>query len=599
VPEAAEQKKEPSSVTIPPAHPHGSISRPEADDDSTDHDALVVGAGFSGVYSLHSLMRIGLSVRAVESGGDVGGTWYHNRYPGARCDIESLDYSYSFDDDLQQEWTWTERYASQPEILAYLRHVVDRLDLRRHIEMGTTVRAATWDDGAGRWDVRTDTGRTYTARYLVLATGVLSAAQSPQIPGLETFAGTVVHTASWPDGGAGAVDAADREVINGKRVGVIGTGSSATQLIPLVAERAARLTVFQRTPNFVMPAQNHPLDAAVVDEWKAHYPERREFARRSRNGHNQASNPLRGRDLTTAERHEELERRWQAGGLYMMRAFADILTDPYVNAEAADFVREKIRNIVDDPRTASDLLPPRDLAIGTKRLCSGTNYYETYNRDDVDLVNLRRTPIHRIEAGGLRTRSAAVGHGGAGDEPAPEDEAGRLYELDTLVLATGFDAMTGSYVRIDVTGRDGTTLRDKWRDGPRTYFGVMTSGFPNLFLMAGPQTPSVFSNMVTQAEIHVEWVTRAIRDLRDAGLATIEPSRSAEDSWVDHVTTEAAGTLYATSRNSWFWGANTPGKARVFTPYIGGIARYLEAITDAADRDYAGFTRTQPTPTLA
>ncbi|MGO1560412.1 Cyclohexanone monooxygenase [Actinomycetales bacterium JB111] len=585
-------------MTSPSAHAPGPAPDDE-DGTTTDLDAVVVGAGFSGVYALHSLRGIGLDVRVVESGGDVGGTWYHNRYPGARCDIESLDYSYSFDHDIQQEWTWTERYASQPEILAYIRHVADRLDLRRHVDLHVRVTSATWDEASGRWSVGTDAGRSYTAQHLVLATGVLSAAQSPQIPGLESFEGTLVHTADWPDGTPDAANAADREAINGKRVGVIGTGSSATQLIPLVAERAARLTVFQRTPNFVMPAQNHPLGESVVDEWKAHYPERRAFARRSRNGHNQASNPLRGRDLTTAERHAELESRWSSGGLYMMRAFADILTDPYVNAEAADFVREKIRNIVDDPRTAADLLPPRDLAIGTKRLCSGTNYYETYNRDDVRLVNLRRTPIDRIEAGGVRTRRSGVGEGAPAAQAAAGDEPGGLHELDTLVLATGFDAMTGSYVRIDVTGRDGLTLREKWRDGPRTHLGVMSAGFPNLFLMAGPQTPSVFSNMVTQAEIHVEWVTRAIRDLREAGLGTIEASVDAEDAWVDHVTAEAEQTLYATSRNSWFWGANTPGKAQVFTPYIGGIARYLEAITTAADQDYAGFARTQPTPTLA
>ncbi|MGC5617426.1 flavin-containing monooxygenase [Georgenia sp. Z1491] len=527
-------------------------------------DVLVVGAGLSGLYSLYSLRKAGFTVRVLESGDDVGGTWYHNRYPGARCDIESLDYSYSFDEDLQQEWTWSERYASQPEILSYLRHVAERFDLRRDIELRTRVDHASWHDAIARWSISTDDGWYYSAQFLVLATGVLSAAQLPDIPGLSEFAGERYHTADWPHEGAD---------LTGKRVGVIGTGSSATQLIPLVAEDAAHLTVFQRTPNFVMPAQNHPLDDEFQNRWKASYPERRRHARTTKNGHNQPSNVARGADVSAAERRAEFESRWQSGGLYMMRAFTDILTNPDVNAEAGDFVRDKVRSIVDDEETAERLLPPRDLHLGTKRLCSGTNYFETFNRHDVSLVDLRSTPIGRVVPEGLRTADGVV------------------HELDALVLATGFDAMTGSFVRIDVRGRDGQTLREKWSHGPRTYMGVMTHGFPNLFVMAGPQTPSVFSNMVTQAEIHVEWVTACLEALRSAGDTTIEPTLEAEDGWVDHVNDLAASTLYGSSRHSWFWGANTPGKARVFAPYVGGIDRYLATVTESAEHGYSGFVR--------
>jgi cation diffusion facilitator CzcD-associated flavoprotein CzcO len=382
-------------------------------------DAVVVGAGLTGVYALHSLRRQGLSVRVLEAGDGIGGTWYHNRYPGARCDIESLDYSYSFSEELQQEWVWTERYASQAEILAYIEHVVDRFDLRRDIKLNARVVSAVFDAAQERWMVRTSSGRRYSARYCLLATGVLSAAQLPRIEGVETFQGRSYHTADWPREG---VD------FHGARVGVIGTGSSATQLIPLAAQEADHLYVFQRTPNFVMPAQNRPLDPEVEHHWKEHYPELRKKARATKNGHNQISNPQRGKDVSAEERRAEFERRWELGGLYMMRAFSDILTDPDVNAEAGDFVRDKIREIVKDPQTAEALMPPRDLYLGTKRLCSGTNYYETYNRENVTLVNLRRAPIESVTPTGIRTTD------------------GKQYELDVILYATGFDAMTGSYV---------------------------------------------------------------------------------------------------------------------------------------------------------
>jgi cyclohexanone monooxygenase len=482
-----------------------------------DFDVVIVGAGFAGVNLLYHLRNAGYSVRVLEAGDGIGGTWYHNRYPGARCDIESLDYSYSFSEELQQEWEWSERYASQPEILSYIQHVVDRFDLRDHIQLNTRVQSATFDEDTSTWTVVSAGGTLYRSRYCVLATGVLSAAQLPDIKGIETFKGTSYHTADWPHG---PVD------FEGLRVGVIGTGSSATQLIPIVAEQAGHLTVFQRTPNYVMPAQNHPLDPDFVQEWKANYPEKRREARRTQNGHNQHSNHKAGADVTPAERQAEFERRWQMGGLYMMRAFTDILTNRQVNAEAAEFVRNKIRSIVDDPETAEALVPPADLPIGTKRLCSGTNYYETYNRENVSLINLRKTPLTEVTPNGVRT-------------------ADQEHELDVIIYATGFDAMTGSFTRLDVRGREGVTLAQAWGAGPRTYLGVTTHGFPNLFIMGGPQTPSVFSNMVNSVEQHGEWITDCITYLDRNGITSIEATEGAQDAWVEHVTDLANNTLYA------------------------------------------------------
>ncbi len=541
-------------------HRHGAGSR-------TDFDVVVVGAGFAGLHALYSLRQRGYSVRVLEAGDGIGGTWYHNRYPGARCDIESLDYSYSFSEELQQEWSWAERYASQPEIRAYIEHVADRFDLRRQVQLNTKVVAAAFDEDGATWTVQTEAGTEYRANYCVLATGVLSAAQLPQIPGVADFTGRSYHTADWPH---------QHPDLSGKRVGVIGTGSSATQLIPIVAEQAGQLVVFQRTPNFVMPAENRPLDPQVQREWKANYREMRRRARQTKNGHNQLCNDKAGKDVSAEERRAEFERRWQLGGLYMMRAFTDILTDPDVNNEAADFVRDRIRQIVTDAETAEVLCPPRDLHIGTKRLCSGTNYYETFNRDNVTLVNLRATPIQQVTAHGVRTSTSH-------------------YDLDVIIYATGFDAMTGSYTRIDVHGRGGLTLKEKWRHGPRTYLGLTTHGFPNLFIMAGPQSPSVFSNMVNSIEQHGEWITDCIDHLRRTGLATIEPTREAEDAWVEHVNAAAATTLYARSRYSWFWGANTPGKARVFTPYVGGVAAYRSKLLEVAGNGYEGLVL-QPHP---
>lgn len=529
--------------------------------DRRDHlDAVIVGAGFAGVTMLYHLKQRGVRVEVFDSADGVGGTWYHNRYPGAHCDIESLDYSFSFSEELQQSWSWSERYGSQPEILRYINHVVDRFDLRGLIRLNTTVTSARFDDSANRWTLATGCGAAVTAKYCIMATGVLSASQVPGFPGLDSFEGRWLHTADWP-----------REEVDltGERVGIVGTGSSGTQLIPILAEQAEHLVVFQRTANFVMPARNHALDPEVESEWKANYQERRQIARASRFGHNQLSNDKRGSDVSAEERLAEFEKRWNLGGLYMMRAFTDILIDPAVNDHAAEFVRGKIRGIVKDPEVAEALVP-RHLPLGTKRLCSGTGYYETFNRDNVQLVDVKASPIAEITPAGVRTQDAE-------------------YPLDALVLATGFDAMTGSLQRIDIRGRHGVRLRDRWQAGPRTYMGVATSGFPNLFILAGPQSPSVFSNMVLSAEQHAEWVRDCISYLEEHDIAAIEATEDSEARWVEHVNEEARGTLYEQSQNTWFWGANTPGKPRAFMPYLGGVASYVGKLEDIARNDYEGF----------
>jgi cyclohexanone monooxygenase len=523
-------------------------------------DVVVVGAGFSGLYMLHRLLRTGYSVRLLEAGSGVGGTWFHNRYPGARCDIESMDYSYSFDDDLQHEWSWSERYAAQPELLRYLNHVTDRHGLRPHIQLDTQVISARLDEESATWTVTTATGDALTARWCVLATGCLSVAQVPEIPGLERFTGQWFHTGDWPLTG---VD------FTGKRVGVIGTGSSGTQLIPIVAKRASHLYVFQRTANFCMPAQNRPLSSAEERQWKAEYPMRRAAARTSGFGHSQPQNDNRYRDLTAEERQAELEARWEAGGLYMMRAFKDVLTDPEANEATAEFVRGKICEIVRDTEVA-ELLTPRGFHFGTKRLCSGTHYYETFNRDNVTLVDVRAAPVDEITPSGVRT-------------------AGEEFEVDVLVFATGFDAMTGSLSRIDIRGVGGRTLAEKWAAGPRSYLGLSVAGLPNLFLLNGPGSPSVFSNMVNSAEQHVDWVADLLDHARETGVRRIEATADAEDAWDEQLRTAADATLYPRSPNSWFFGANIPGKPRVFMPYVGGVGAYRRCADEIAANGYTGF----------
>jgi cation diffusion facilitator CzcD-associated flavoprotein CzcO len=526
-------------------------------------DAVVVGAGFAGLYAHHRLRQLGLSLQGFESAADVGGTWWWNRYPGARCDVESMDYCYSFSPELEQEWTWTERYAPQPEILRYANHVADRFDLRRDIRFETRVTAATWDEAAQRWQVETDRGDEVTAQFLVMAVGCLSEPKRPDIDGVDTFAGRMLFTSRWPHEG---VD------LTGLRVGVIGTGSSGIQSIPLIAEQASHLTVFQRTPNFTMPAKNAPLEPEAVAERKERAREIREAMRNSRAGVIVPVPEHSALEVDDDARQARFERAWESGTLYgMVGAFNDLLVNRDANETAAEFVRAQIRETVKDPELA-ERLSPRNHPFGTKRPCLDTDYYATYNRDNVTLVDLCDTPIVEVTPDGVRTTA---------------DQ----YAFDVLVLATGFDAMTGALLAANVTGAEGLELREKWHAGPRTYLGLAVAGFPNLFTITGPGSPSVLINMLVAIEQHVDWIAECIASLREHGVAAIEPLVEAEDAWVDHVNEVASYTLFPHA-NSWWMGANVPGKPRVFMPYIGGLPRYTEAIESVADDNYRGFTLT-------
>ena len=521
-------------------------------------DAIVVGAGFGGMHMLHSLRGMGLRAVAFETGTGVGGTWFWNRYPGARCDVESMQYSYSWDADLQRDWRWTERYASQPEILTYANHVADRFDLRRDIRFETRVEAATWDAARSLWRVRTSAGEA-EATWLILATGCLSAAKKPEIPGLDDFQGPVYHTGDWPHEG---VDFA------GKRVAVIGTGSSGIQAIPEIARQAASLTVYQRTPNYSVPASNRPLEDADFAEWQAEYPERRRFAREEAPGGILYEPPI-GEALTVDEAafKKEMDRRWIVGGPNFRAAFTDVMVDADANTRVADYVRDRVRAIVDDPQTAEDLCPT-DYPIFTKRICVDTGYFQTFNRPNVSLVNLRRTPIEAITPHGIRTT--------AGEQA-----------FDAIVCATGFDAMTGAILAIDIRGEQGARIADKWAEGPRAYLGLALAGFPNMFTITGPGSPSVLSNMIVSIEYHVELIGRLIEASKARQGAVVAADRAAEDAWVTHVGEVAAQTLYPRAA-SWYMGANVPGKPRVFMPYL-GVDAYRKRVEAAAAEDWRGF----------
>jgi cyclohexanone monooxygenase len=527
------------------------------------YDVVVVGAGFAGMYMLHRLRGIGLTVRVYEQGGDVGGTWYWNRYPGARCDVESMQYSYSFSDELQQKWDWSERYAPQPEILKYANHVADRFRLRPDIALNTRVDRAAFDESANRWRVTTSDGNTVTAKHVVLATGCLSNARMPDIKGLADFKGKVYHTGHWPHE---PVD------FTGLRVAVIGTGSSGIQSVPVIAGQASHLTVFQRTANFSIPAHNARLTSEEREAFRAKYPEVRRFAREDTRNGIYTEMPDRGAlDDGDNERRARYEARWAYGGLTFMAVYNDLALSKAANDTAADFVREKIAEIVKDPQTAK-LLQPDDHPIGSKRICVDTDYFATFNRPNVTLVDIRSNPIEEILPNAVRTK--------AGD-----------YEADALVLATGFDAMTGSVAKIDIRGRDGRTLNQKWAEGPKTYLGLMSSGFPNLFVITGPGSPSVLSNMMVSIEQHVDWITDCLAYMRDRGLDTMEAEKQAEDSWVAHVNEVAHTTLYPQA-NSWYMGANIPGKPRIFMPYIGGVGVYRQICNNVAAKGYKGFVMT-------
>jgi len=525
-------------------------------------DAVIVGAGFAGLYMLHRLRGLGLSVRVYEAGKGIGGTWYWNRYPGARCDVESMDYSYSFSDELQQEWRWTERYSAQPEILKYINHVADRFDLRRDITLETRVTAAVFDDATSRWEIRTDGGEQVSARFCIMATGCLSTAQVPKYEGLETFEGHWYHTGNWPHEG---VD------FTGQRVGVIGTGSSAIQSIPLIAGQAAQLYVFQRTPNFSVPAHNAPLDPEYERSVKANYADFRRQARESRIGFVVERNEQSALEVSPDERLREYEKHWNRGGLGFAATYTDLLTSKDANDTAAEYFRDKIRSLVRDP-AIGEALVPRHYPLGTKRLCVDTGYYETFNRENVTLVDIREAPIEEITPHGLKT----------------QDEA---YTLDSIVFATGFDAMTGALMSIDLRGRGGKTIQQKWAEGPRTYLGISIAGFPNLFIITGPGSPSVLSNMIVSIEQHADWIADCITYLREHGRARIEATLEAEDGWVEHVNEVGHTTLYPLAE-SWYMGANIPGKPRIFMPYIGGVGVYRQKCDEVAAKGYEGFRLT-------
>ncbi len=525
-----------------------------------EFDVVIVGAGFAGLFMLHRVRGLGLTARVFEAGSGVGGTWFWNRYPGARCDVESVEYSYQFSDDLQQEWEWSERYAAQPEILEYLNHVADRFDLRKDIRFETRVESATFDEDEARWSIRTSDDEV-SAQFLVMATGCLSSANVPDFKGSGTFQGETYHTGRWPTEGV---------EFAGKRVGVIGTGSSAIQSIPIIAEEAQSLVVFQRTPAYSVPARNGPLDPAEVREIKAEYPEFRArnnlmvTAFGSRTPHNDIS----ALAVDEEERRNEFESRWERGGFGYMAAYNDLLLNPDANEVAADFVRSKIRETVRDPAVAEKLLP--STVIGCKRLCLDTGYYETFNRENVDLVDVSETPVE------ITPKGVRVG----GDE----------YDLDCIVFATGFDAMTGALLAIDIRGRGGVSLREAWADGPHTYLGLGMVGFPNLFSISGPGSPSVLTNMVVSIEQHVNWIADCIDYMRERGLRRIEATQDAQDAWVEFVNVVADFTLYPRC-NSWYLGANVPGKPRVFMPLI-GFPTYVEKCEQVVADGYEGFVLT-------
>ena len=538
------------------------VEKSSTDDarNTTSYDVVIVGAGFAGLYMLHNLRGKGLSARVYEAGDGVGGTWYWNRYPGARVDIESQEYSFGFDEKLEIEWEWTERYASQPELLKYANHVADRFDLRRDIQFETKVTTATFDESAKRWTVTTDRGDRVTAQFCVMATGCLSVPKDVDLPGADTFKGKTYRTSRWPHEG---VD------FTGQTVAIIGTGSSAIQSIPQIAKQAAHLTVFQRTPNFSLPANNGPVDVDVVTDWKANRAAYRKLQRQQGFATVMIKDSIvPALSVSDDERRKQYEECWRIGGFSLLGAYADLIKNKAANDTAAEFVREKIRNQIKDPKVA-DKLMPRNHPIATKRPCVDIDYFDTYNRANVTLVDLNETPIETITADGVKT-------------------ATQHYKVDSLVLAIGFDAMTGALNAIDVRGRGGISLKEKWTGGPRTYLGLTVAGFPNMFLVTGPGSPSVLANMVVAIEQHVEWIADCISYLRDRQVGAIEATEDAENEWVLHVNEVGDTTLYPLA-NSWYVGANVPGKPRVFMPYIGGFGVYREKCEDVAAKGYQGF----------
>ena len=527
----------------------------------SEFDVVVIGAGFAGLYALYRMRDVlGLRTRVFEAGDGVGGTWYWNRYPGARCDSESFIYSYSFSKELEQEWKWSSKYPEQPEILRYLNHVADRFDLRRDIELGTRIRSAHYDDAERRWQVETEAGRRVSARFLVTAVGCLSAANVPKIPGLERFEGRWVHTGQWPEDGVDFTD---------QRVGLIGTGSTGIQATPRIAAVARQLTVFQRTPNYTIPARNAPFTPEQWAAIQASYPEIRKRSREGTAGFPFTLAGERALDFSEEERNAVYEALWQEGGFkFLYASFGDILRDKAANKTAADFVRAKIRTIVKDPDIASRLCPT-DHPYGSKRPPIDTDYFDSFNRANVRLVDLREAPLVEITANGIRTTDAE-------------------YPVDVIVFATGFDAMTGSLLRIDIRGQHGRPLAEAWQAGPKTYLGLQIAGFPNLFTITGPGSPSVLVNMPVTIEQHVDWIGDCLDHMRRNGLTRIEARSDAQEAWVEHVNAVAKTTLFYEAK-SWYLGCNIPGKPEVFMPYAGGQPAYRKRCDEVARAGYEGF----------
>ena len=526
---------------------------------NVDVDVVVVGAGFSGLYLLYRLRKAGFSTRVFERGGDVGGTWYWNRYPGARCDVESLQYSYSFDEQLQQDWHWPEKFSAQPDILAYANHVADRFNLKKDIEFNIEVKASWFDEKLKTWKITTNTGEEINAQYFIMATGCISTTQIPNIKGLSDYVGNTFHTGDWPH---------EEVDFSGQSIAVIGTGSSGIQSIPVLAKQAKKLTVFQRTPNYSIPSQNEPMTKKYERSWKDVYSERRKEMRYSAHGSLKDLNDVPALSVDEDQRQELYTKRWAIGGTGFLGSFNDLLTNADANYTAAEYVRQQIKRVVKDKETA-EILCPRSYPIGTKRICIDTGYFETYNRENVKLVDISKKPIQRLVADGIIV----------------DDQ---LYAFDSIIFATGFDAMTGSIFNVDIKGRDGLALKEKWDAGPKTYLGLMSASFPNLFMITGPGSPSVKSNMIMSIEQHVDLVIETLLSMRRKGLSVVEPELEAENKWVDHVQEVANKTLFPQA-NSWYMGANIPGKPRLFMPYIGGVGAYREICEEIVANNYRGF----------
>lgn len=523
-----------------------------------DFDVVIVGAGWGGMYMLHQCRKLGLSARVIEAGPSVGGTWYWNRYPGLRCDVESVQYSYSFDKELQQEWNWTERYASQADILKYANHVADRFDLRRDITFNTRVSSVRYGQD-GVWQIAAEGGKKLAARYVVMATGCLSKPKDVQLPGMSEFAGEVYHTANWPEK---PVD------FSGKRVGIIGTGSSGIQAIPILAREAKHLSIFQRTPSYSIPAHNRTLEATYVDGIKKNYDQLREEARHHMVGIPAPTHAMSVFDVDQATREAAYAHCYDNGLPFaLMVTFADLLVSEEANRTLQDYLARRIRERVKDPEVAEQLIP-RDQFAGTRRLCIDTNYYETFNRPNVGLKNIAKNPIETVTKTGIQLKD---GH---------ED-------LDCIVFATGYDAMSGALLAIDIQGIDGIKLKDQWEAGPRTMMGLMIAGFPNMFTITGPGSPSVLSNMVVSIEQHVEWIAQCLRSMQEKGKNKIEATAEAQNEWVAHVNAVANSTLFPRG-NTWYMGANVPGKPRVFMPYL-GVGDYRSRCDEVTKADYKGF----------